>query len=107
MPFVLIVLVAWGTVLEQGRLPDIGRIERKTGVILVAAGIPPATSSLLVFQPLSLGDASRVSPMTNVAPVFPVTLAAIFTEGETDVANGAGGRADAVRRTAHCLCQAG
>ena len=29
MPFVLIVLVAWGAVLGQGLLPDIGRIERK------------------------------------------------------------------------------
>ena len=75
---VLIVIVSWGTVLWQGLLPEIGRIERKTWLILVTAGILTATSSLLAFRALSLGDASRVSPMTNVALVFSVTLAAIF-----------------------------
>jgi len=78
VPFVLIVLVAWGTVLGQGPLPHGGRIERKSRVMLVAAGVLTATSSLLVFRALSLGDASRGSPMTNVALVFSVTLAAIF-----------------------------
>lgn len=75
---VLIVLVAWGTVLWQGLLPDITRIDRKTWVILAAAGILTATSSLLAFRALSIGDASRVSPMTNTALVFSVALAAIF-----------------------------
>lgn len=75
---VLIVTVAWGAVLWQGLLPDIGRIERKSWVFLLVAGALMGTSSLLAFRALSMGEASRVSPMTNVALVFSVTLAAIF-----------------------------
>ncbi len=75
---VLIIAVAWGTVLWQGLLPDVGRIERKSWIFLVAAGVLTAASSLLSFRALSLGDASRVSPLTNVALVFSVALAALF-----------------------------
>ena len=75
---VLILLVSWATVLFQDLLPDIGRIERKTWLVLVVAGVLTATSSLLVFRALSIGDASRVSPLTNISLVFSVTLAAIF-----------------------------
>ena len=42
------------------------------------AGVLTATSSLLAFRALSIGEASCVSPMTNVALVFSVTLAAVF-----------------------------
>ncbi|MBF9221732.1 EamA family transporter [Hymenobacter ruricola] len=75
---VLIIIVSWGTVLWQNLLPDLGKIERKSWIFLIAAGILTAASSLLSFRALSIGDASRVSPLTNVALVFSVTLAAIF-----------------------------
>ncbi|MBH8558523.1 EamA family transporter [Hymenobacter negativus] len=75
---VLILGVSWGTVLFQDLLPDIAKIERKTWLVLVVAGVLTATSSLLVFRALSLGDASRVSPLTNISLVFSVTLAAVF-----------------------------
>ncbi|HEX8326139.1 MAG TPA: EamA family transporter [Hymenobacter sp.] len=75
---VLILIVSWGTVLWQNLLPDISRIERRSWVFLIIAGILTAASSLLSFRALSIGDASRVSPLTNVALVFSVTLAAIF-----------------------------
>jgi transporter family protein len=75
---VLIIIVAWGTVLWQNLLPDLGKIERKSWIFLIAAGILTATSSLLSFRALSLGDASRVSPLTNTALLFSVLLAALF-----------------------------
>lgn len=75
---VLILVVSWGTVLAQDLLPDIARIERKTWLVLVVAGVLTAISSLLVFRALSMGDASRVSPLTNISLVFSITLAAIF-----------------------------
>ncbi|WP_092672194.1 EamA family transporter [Hymenobacter arizonensis] len=75
---VLILIVSWGTVLWQGLLPDIGKIERRDWGFLLAAGVLTAASSLLSFRALSMGDASRVSPLTNVALVFSVALAAIF-----------------------------
>jgi transporter family protein len=75
---VLIILVAWGTVLWQGLLPEIGKIERKSWIFLLTAGVLTATSSLLTFRALSLGNASRVSPLTNTALVFSVLLAGWF-----------------------------
>ena len=75
---VLIIIVSWATVLWQDLLPDLGKIERKSWIFLIAAGVLTAASSLLSFRALSIGDASRVSPLTNVALVFSVTLAAIF-----------------------------
>jgi transporter family protein len=75
---VLIIGVAWGTVLWQGLLPELGKIERKSWLFLIAAGVLTGTSSLLSFKALSLGNASRVSPLTNVALVFSVALAVIF-----------------------------
>ena len=83
---VLILAVAWGTVLVQDLLPEIGKIERKTWLVLVVAGVLTATSSLLVFWALSIGDASWVSPLTNISLVFSVTLAAIFLKGKADLA---------------------
>lgn len=75
---VLIVLVAWGTALWQGVLPELGKLERRSWLVLLAAGVLTGTSSLLSFKALSLGNASRVSPLTNVALVFSVALAALF-----------------------------
>jgi transporter family protein len=75
---VLIIAVSWGAVVWEGLLPEIGKIERKSWAFLIAAGVLTATSSLLSFRALSLGDASRVSPITNVALVFSVLLAAVF-----------------------------
>ncbi|WP_072008664.1 EamA family transporter [Hymenobacter sp. IS2118] len=75
---VLILIVSWGTVLWQGLLPAIGKIERRDWIFLLAAGVLTAASSLLSFRALSMGDASRVSPLTNVTLVFSVVLAAVF-----------------------------
>lgn len=75
---VLIIVVAWSAVAWQHLWPEIGRIKRKSWLILLAAGVLTGTSSLLSFRALSLGDASRVSPLTNVALVFSVALAAVF-----------------------------
>lgn len=75
---VLIIVVAWGTVLWEGLLPEIGKIDRKSWIFLLSAGVLTATSSLLTFRALSLGDASRVSPLTNTALIFSVFLAALF-----------------------------
>ena len=75
---VLILVVAWGTVLWQGVGPELARLERRSWLFLLAAGVLTGVSSLLSFKALSLGNASRVSPLTNLALVFSVTLAAFF-----------------------------
>ena len=75
---VLIIVISWGTVLWEGLLPEIGKVDRKSWVFLVVAGVLTAASSLLSFRALSLGNASRVSPVTNVSLVFSVAPAALF-----------------------------
>lgn len=75
---VLIIVISWGTVLWEGLLPEIGKVDRKSWVFLVVAGVLTAASSLLSFRALSLGNASRVSPVTNVSLVFSVALAALL-----------------------------
>lgn len=75
---VLIVLVAWSVVAYQGNLPDVTRIDRRSLIFLVIAGIVTCLSSLFSFQALKLGNASRVSPLDKVSLVFSIILAIIF-----------------------------
>lgn len=75
---VLILLVAWGVVIGQGNLPDVARIDRRSWVYLVLAGVITCVSSLLSFRALKLGDAARVSSLDKVSLVFSVILAVVF-----------------------------
>jgi transporter family protein len=75
---VLIVLVAWSVVAWQGNLGDVLRIERRSLIFLVIAGVITCLSSLFSFRALKLGDASRASPLDKVSLVFAIILAVIF-----------------------------
>jgi len=75
---VLILIVSWSVVIWQGNLPDVTRLDRRTWLFLVLAGIITCVSSLLTFKALKLGDASRVSPLERVSLVFAIALAAWF-----------------------------
>ena len=75
---ILIVIVAWSVVIGQGNLPDVTRIERRTWIFLIIAGVLTCLSSLLSFRALKLGNAAQVSPLTNVSLVFSVILASVF-----------------------------
>jgi len=75
---VLIVVVAWSVVAWQGNLPNVASIDRRSWIFLIVAGIITCVSSLLSFRALSLGNASRVSPLDKVSLVFAIVLAAVF-----------------------------
>ncbi len=75
---VLILLISWGVVGWQGNLPDVMRIERRSLIFLILAGILTCISSLLTFRALKLGDASRVSPLERISLVFAIVFAVIF-----------------------------
>jgi transporter family protein len=75
---VLILLVSWGVVAYQGNLGDVSRIDRRTWVYLLAAGVITCFSSLFTFRALKLGDASRVSPLERISLVFAIVFAVIF-----------------------------
>jgi transporter family protein len=75
---VLILVVAWSVVAYQGNLPDVSRIDRRSMTFLIIAGVVTCVSSLLSFQALKLGEASRASPLDKVSLVFSIILAVIF-----------------------------
>ncbi|UYZ64724.1 EamA family transporter [Hymenobacter weizhouensis] len=75
---VLIVAVAWGVVAWQGHLPQVAQMERRTWLFLVAAGVITCLSSLLSFQALKLGPASRTSSFDKISLVFSIVLAVLF-----------------------------
>jgi transporter family protein len=56
----------------------VSAIDRRTWLFLIAAGIVTGVSSLLSFRALSLGNASRVSPLDKVSLVFAILLAVVF-----------------------------
>lgn len=75
---VLIIIVAWGVVAWQGNLSQVTRIERRTWVFLILAGIITCLSSLFSFRALKLGDAGKVSPITNLSFVLALIFGIVF-----------------------------
>jgi len=75
---VMMLLVSWSVVIGQGKLPDLSSIDRRSWIFLIVAGAVTCLSSLLSFRALKLGDASQVSPITNLTLVFAVILAGVF-----------------------------
>lgn len=75
---VLIVAVAWGVVAWQGHLKQVGEIDRRTWLFLIAAGVITCASSLFSFQALKMGQASRTSSFDKISLVFSILLAVFF-----------------------------
>ncbi|MBW3130718.1 EamA family transporter [Hymenobacter profundi] len=75
---VLIVIVAWSFVFFQGHFSEVQRIDRRSWMFLVAAGVITCMSSLFSFQALKMGEASRTSSFDKVSLVFSVILAIVF-----------------------------
>ncbi len=75
---VLIITVSWSVVAWQGNLIEVTRIERKSWLFLIAAGILTCFSSLFSFRALKLGDAGQVSPITNLSFLLALIFGIIF-----------------------------
>lgn len=75
---VLIIIVAWSVVAWQGSLSQVTRIERRTWVFLILAGIITCLSSLFSFRALKLGEAGKVSPITNLSFVLALIFGIVF-----------------------------
>lgn len=75
---VLIILVAWGVVIAQSNLSQLGKIDKKAWIFLTIAGVATAASSLFTFKALKLGEASMVAPLERISFVFAIIMAAIF-----------------------------
>jgi transporter family protein len=75
---VLIIIISWGVVVVQGAVPQLKSIDGRSWIYLVIAGVFTTLSSLLTFQALKLGDASKVNPLERVSLVFAILFAALF-----------------------------
>jgi transporter family protein len=75
---VMILIVTWSAVLLNGTLPELTKLDNKTWIYLLIAGVVTAVSSMLTFRALKDGDASKVNPIERVSLVFAIILAAIF-----------------------------
>ncbi len=75
---VLIIIVAWSVVAWQGNLAEVTRIERKSLIFLIIAGILTCFSSLFSFRALKLGNAGQVSPITNLSFLLALVFGIFF-----------------------------
>jgi transporter family protein len=75
---VLIVLIAWGTVAFQGKLGQLGELDRRSWTYLLLAGVVTGISSLLLYRALKLGNASWVIPLDRLSLVFTILLGSVF-----------------------------
>ena len=75
---ILIIILSWSVVFIQGKHTGIVKIEGRTWVYLIVAGIFTTLSSLLSFRALKLGNAASVSPLTSLSLVFAIVFAALF-----------------------------
>lgn len=75
---VMILIVSWSVTFWQGQTKMLAEIDGKAWAFLLAAGILTAASSLFNFRALSLGNASQVSPFSNISLIFAIIFAVVF-----------------------------
>jgi transporter family protein len=75
---VLILLIAWSTVVFQGNLGQLRELDRRSWTYLFLAGVVTGASSLLLYRALKLGNASRVVPLDRLSLVFAILLGSVF-----------------------------
>ncbi len=75
---IVILLFAWGIVITQGTVNQLGRISRFSLLFLILSGVATGLSWLFYFRALQLGNASQVSPIDKLSLVLTIILAAII-----------------------------
>ncbi|OGK09422.1 hypothetical protein A2767_05240 [Candidatus Roizmanbacteria bacterium RIFCSPHIGHO2_01_FULL_35_10] len=74
----VIIIFAWGIVLFQGTIKQIGTISQFSLLFLVLSGITTGLSWLFYFRALQLGNASQVAPIDKLSLALTVILAILF-----------------------------
>lgn len=75
---IIIIVISWVVVIVQGNFSQAARIDKKTWIFLIIAGIATAFSSLATFRALKLGDASVVNPIERLSLIFAILFAYLF-----------------------------
>lgn len=75
---VMIITVSWLVVAWQGNLSNLSKIDRRTWLFLILAGILTCASSLFSFHALKIGQASRTSSFDKISLAFSILFAVLF-----------------------------
>ena len=82
---VVILLFAWGIVLQQGLLKQVSSISQFSLLFLVLSGIATGLSWLFYFRALQIGTASQVAPIDKLSLVITIVLAAIILKEKVTI----------------------
>jgi transporter family protein len=75
---VVILFFAWGIVIFQGGLKEIGEISKNSFLFLILSGLATGLSWLFYFYALKVGDASKVVPIDKLSLVLTIILAGLI-----------------------------
>lgn len=75
---VVITLFAWGIVVAQGSVKQLGHLTRTTWIFLILSGLATGLSWLFYFRALQLGEASKVVPIDKLSLVLAIIMAVVF-----------------------------
>jgi bacterial/archaeal transporter family protein len=75
---VVIIFIAWGIVLAQGNISQLGTVSARTLTFLVISGIATGFSWIFYFKALQLGKAAQVAPIDKTSVVMVLLFSAIF-----------------------------
>ncbi|MCL4374703.1 EamA family transporter [Patescibacteria group bacterium] len=75
---VVILVFAWGIVIAQGTVKELGSVSRFSLLFLVLSGLATGLSWLFYFRALQLGQASHVAPIDKFSLVLTIVLAALI-----------------------------
>ena len=74
----VVLALAWGIVLGQGKQGDLARIDRRSWLFIVLSGFATGLSWLCYYRALQDGPASVVVPIDKLSIVVTVAFASIF-----------------------------
>ena len=75
---VLILVITWSTVFFQNATAEIGKMDKRSWLFLIGAGVATTLSSIFQFKALKDGHAPAVSSIDRSSIIFTVFLAAFF-----------------------------
>lgn len=88
---VVVLVMAWGIVLINGSINQIGNITQKSWIFLILSGIATGLSWLFYYKALQMGDASKVVPIDKFSVVITMVLAFVILKEAVTIKTIVGG----------------
>lgn len=88
---VVVLVMAWGIVLINGSINQIGNITQKSWIFLILSGIATGLSWLFYYKALQMGDASKVVPIDKFSVVITMVLAFVILKEAVTIKTVVGG----------------